>query len=193
MTTVDSSGGNVLDSGWHNQGNTVQRSNTVIFSQIRQPVKSSIVADALPSKNDVPAEEKHTHLLNTSLNELNPRPGSTTFATNAIPRSGAYEEKDSREGVVLRLAGNLVHVRLTDPSRTRNDEDAEFLVADVSTFDRDLLKPGATFYWTVGTWRSTIGAACLISQIRFRRLPNWSANYLEQATIRAEQLKSLFS
>ena len=121
--------------------------------------------------------------------------GLRTPATFTLPRTsfgGVYHALDSWEGIVLDLSGGEVRARLMDPQKKRNDEEVEFSIQEIPPIDRDLLKPGATFHWTIGHSDSVIGLRSRISQIRFQRLPGIQQVDLDRSRIRADKLEDLF-
>lgn len=96
------------------------------------------------------------------------------------------------EGVVLRVGedGSFL-ARLTDQTSSGDLEEAEFDSDDVPPADRDLLQPGAVFYWTIGYVDSAGGQRSRSSMLRFRRLPVWSAEELSAAIERAQSTAEL--
>lgn len=81
-----------------------------------------------------------------------------------------------RKSVLLQFVGVVVHVgaqnftaRLSDPRKQRPDSDAEIPIKAVKIEQKDLIKKGATFYWTVfiNAQKETVTA------LQFRRLPEF--------------------
>lgn len=72
-----------------------------------------------------------------------------------------------------------------DPGRR---EVVEFDIEDVSTYERDSVREGAYFYWSVGYLTQPSGQVSRTSLLRFRRLPEWPADALARARSRAEQV-----
>jgi hypothetical protein len=112
-------------------------------------------------------------------------------------RKSIYSEPQSRfevlqkwEGVVLEVLSDSFTARLSDLTRQGPDEDAEFALEEIDIGDRDLLRPGAVFYWNIGYSDSLTGRA-RVSIIRFRRLPIWRRDELEKAKRDAERLSNL--
>lgn len=79
---------------------------------------------------------------------------------------------------------------LTKPSNP--DEQAEFARTEVSEDDQELLTPGSTFYWVVGTECTLGGRKKNISTLQFRRLPRWTDNVLGRASERAAFTRNIF-
>jgi hypothetical protein len=63
----------------------------------------------------------------------------------------------------------------------------EFSFDEVSDADRPLVEPGAVFYWAIGYDKSPAGQITRVSEIRFRRSPEWNARKLEAVRSEAEQ------
>jgi hypothetical protein len=106
--------------------------------------------------------------------------------------AGHFIELSRWDGTVLEVTSTSFWARLSDPKQSRGEEEAEFAVDEIASFDRPLLCPGAAFYWSIGYWDSISGMRSRISQIRFRRLPAWSASELERVKMEAKALAKLF-
>lgn len=101
--------------------------------------------------------------------------------------------KQQWEGTVIELGEGefLARLRdLTDPAR--ESEEAAFDNDDVMVEDAGLLRPGATFYWSIG-YEDTAQGRRRQSVIRFRRLPAWSRTELKEVEDEAATLKALFT
>ena len=77
------------------------------------------------------------------------------------------------EGTVTEVDGDTFTARLTDLTAGKRvaEEEADFLIDDLTDDDRQLLVPGAIFRWAVGYQRSSGGSKKRVSHIVFRRLP----------------------
>jgi hypothetical protein len=95
------------------------------------------------------------------------------------------------EGAVDSIGPQTFTARLRD--RTNKDgyasEIAELPIADISGDDRELLRPGAIFYMTVGRATRASGRQDRVGRIMFRRLPAWTESTLRRAQQRAERLR----
>jgi hypothetical protein len=78
---------------------------------------------------------------------------------------------------------------MTDPSKA--EEEAIFPLEEVPDSDRAFVEPGAVFYWSIGYRTSSAGQKDRISQIRFRRLPTWTASERREARARASEFEEL--
>lgn len=78
---------------------------------------------------------------------------------------------------------------LTD--RLKAEEEATFPLDDVPPSDLPFLEPGAVFYWSIGYRTSSTGQKDRVSQIRFRRLPTWTASERRDAVKEAAEFEEL--
>jgi hypothetical protein len=78
---------------------------------------------------------------------------------------------------------------LTD--RCRAEEEAIFPLEEVPDSDRPFVEPGSVFYWSIGYRTSSTGQKDRISQIRFRRLPTWTASERRDAVKEAAEFEEL--
>lgn len=99
------------------------------------------------------------------------------------------------EGTVTDVDGDTFMARLTDLTAGKRvaEEEADFLVDDLTDDDRQLLVPGAIFRWVVGYQRASGGSKKRVSHVVFRRLPMLTekdaAEAREEGTRRAAALK----
>lgn len=96
------------------------------------------------------------------------------------------------EGTVIECTEETFFARLHDLSSDGPDEEVELLMGDVPDEDRPLVEPGAVFYWSIGHLIKPSGERPRISNLRFRRLPVWSASELKAAGERAEDVAEVF-
>ncbi len=94
----------------------------------------------------------------------------------------------SWEGCVLSVGSDSFVARLVDPKHIRPDEEAEFDLGELTEDDRSLLESGAIFYWSIGYYDNSSGQRMRASEIRFRRLPTWTREELEEAKEHAGRL-----
>jgi hypothetical protein len=78
---------------------------------------------------------------------------------------------------------------LTD--RAKGEEEATFPLEEVADSDRAFVEPGAVFYWSIGYRTSSSGQKDRVSQIRFRRVPTWTASERRRAEAKAAELEEL--
>ncbi|HEX8947795.1 MAG TPA: hypothetical protein VF790_02465, partial [Dissulfurispiraceae bacterium] len=106
--------------------------------------------------------------------------------------AGELEEKaialQKWEGVVTEIGKDVFNARLFDLTANNPEEIAEFSIDDVSEDDRELLKPGAIFYWSIGYLTTRTGQRMRMSFIKFRRLPAWTERDIKSAKKRAAEL-----
>jgi hypothetical protein len=102
--------------------------------------------------------------------------------------------KQSWEGTVISCENGGFTARVIDRTNPGNpDESVLFEFDEVSTDDRQLIHPGAVFYWTLGTERSPAGQIRNVNFVNFRRLPGWNESSFQEADKRAQRVLSLFS
>lgn len=114
--------------------------------------------------------------------------------TQPIAQGSVLKTLQVWEGTVTGLLDDENFIAtLRDLTKTSNpDEQAEFARVEVSEDDLELLTPGSTFYWIVGTESTPGGQKKKISTLQFRRLPRWTDNVLRRANERAALTRSLF-
>lgn len=93
------------------------------------------------------------------------------------------------EGVVLEVKEDYFIARLHDLTVRGNEEEVELPLEEVSEGDRDLVKPGAVFYWHIGYFDSRTGQRKRESVTRFRRLPAWRQEELESAKSEVDKIR----
>ncbi len=110
-------------------------------------------------------------------------------ATGAEQSSYALQEW---EGYVVEVGGETFTARLLDITAGSKVEGeiAEFALSEVPGHDEDLLRVGAVFRWIIGHLRTKGGTRWNVSQIVFRRLPQWKSRDIEDANRRAEALSA---
>ena len=89
---------------------------------------------------------------------------------------------------MLEVGESSFLARLIDATGENVDEEVSLAKEELSGFDLELLEPGAIFYWTIGYRQKVRGARERVSRIRFRRLPAWTPQQLDEARERAAQL-----
>ena len=85
------------------------------------------------------------------------------------------------EGTVLELTADSFVARLMDRANPGLEEEAELPLAEVRFEERELVRPGAMFRWTLGDQQETEGRRARVSTIRFQRLPSWTCREVEEA------------
>jgi len=93
------------------------------------------------------------------------------------------------EGLVSEIVEETFVARLTDiTNRDSPEEEADFLIEELSRGDLKLLRPGAVFRWIIGYEMKQNGTKRRVSQIVFRRLPQWTEKEIAEADQEAEKL-----
>jgi len=85
------------------------------------------------------------------------------------------------QGRVLSVGDDVFVARLTPLGRQGPVQEAEIRLDKVGD-DRELVEPGAVFYWTVTEHESVL---------RFQRLPPWAEDEIKVAKARARELWKL--
>jgi hypothetical protein len=96
------------------------------------------------------------------------------------------------EGQVLEVYSDSFTARLTDITAKGAKEDAEFPLSQVADDDRNLLQSGAIFYWSIGRKHDSTNRPSIVSELRMRRLPDWSDDEITKASLEAEDLANHF-
>jgi hypothetical protein len=97
------------------------------------------------------------------------------------------------EGTVTELSEKEFVAILSDKTDARNpDEQAVFDLSEISPEDHKLIRPGASFYWTIGNEITVAGQLKNVSMVQFRRLPPWTQHRLERGAESARRLRESF-
>ena len=114
-------------------------------------------------------------------------------------RKVRFHERRGKLTTLQRWEGNVVEVkeqafvaRLADRTTSREDEEGEVSLEEVSPADRNLVVPGAVFYWSIGYLDHRNGQRTRESLLRFRRLPAWNKRELDDARQRAREIGARF-
>lgn len=96
------------------------------------------------------------------------------------------------EGHVIEVGDKTFKARLIDiTAGERHDrEEVELPIDDLTDDDREILAPGRVFRWAIGYQRSRAGSKKRVSQIVFRRLPQWTERELAEAKEEGRQLSA---
>lgn len=111
----------------------------------------------------------------------------------ALKPSSALNPKQLFEGTVLFRTEGGFTARLRDLTNPMNpDEIAEFDLDEISPDDKQMVQPGAAFFWTLGTESSPAGQVTKVMRVSFRRLPAWNKASLRATTHFVEDVLSVF-
>ena len=92
------------------------------------------------------------------------------------------------QGIVLEVNSDHFKARLIDLLEEGPDEETDFPLTDVDDGDIGFLETGSIFYWSIFYQESPNGETERRSRIRFRRIPQWDREYLDDAEKDAEKL-----
>jgi hypothetical protein len=97
------------------------------------------------------------------------------------------------EGHVIEVGDKIFTARLIDitAGEHHDREEVELLIDDLTDDDREILAPGRVFRWAIGYQRSRAGSKKRVSQIVFRRLPQWTERELAEAVEEGRQLSAV--
>lgn len=101
-----------------------------------------------------------------------------------------FEKLQEWEGYVLSIGPEEFTARLVDLTRdkTSAEEEAEFLLEDLTKDDIALLAVGSIFRWIIGYQRYGGGPKQRVSQLVFRRIPAWTKRDFDHAKSAGEKL-----
>lgn len=91
------------------------------------------------------------------------------------------------EGMVLFRDETTFTARLYEGYQDFPVKRTEIEIQEVEDEQRELILPGAPFYWMIG-YRLRAGSRFRFSEISFRRLPTWTKKELEEAELAAIML-----
>ncbi len=94
------------------------------------------------------------------------------------------------EGTVIELDKNTIVAKLVDLTHNEHDEIAKLPMEDVQKDEQQLVKPGAVFFLNIGYMISKSGTKSRQTLLLFRDLPVWDQKELENATIRAREMRA---
>jgi hypothetical protein len=117
------------------------------------------------------------------------RPPISLRLGKGIPR---LETRQLWEGTVTQVLKQSFVAILKDKTQNKNpEEQVTFDYSEISDEDRELIKPGSSFYWTIGSERIS-GQLKNVSIVQFRRLPVWTRSALANAESRAQKVREVF-
>jgi hypothetical protein len=115
----------------------------------------------------------------------------TEFTFDSLPQI-SFDPLQEWEGRVVEVKGDRFFANLLDITAGKHFEEeiAEFPLDDVSDIDRPLLRSGAVFRWLIGYARRSSGTKYRVSNIVFRRLPQWTSIDIVRAETEATRILS---
>lgn len=97
------------------------------------------------------------------------------------------------EGTVVQSSEDTFVALLIDKTGAKPDEEeVEIELNELSADDKSLVKPGASFYWSIGYEDAPGVPRQRVSRIRFRRLPGWTRREVDRAELAGRRYESLF-
>jgi len=108
------------------------------------------------------------------------------------PPLSRFELLQQWEGEVRQVDSDEFTAVIRDLTNSRSPEEEVTLPKDeISSGDIGLVQPGAIFYWIIGYRVSPDGQKTRTSDLRFRRLPAWSAREIKRASERTLEFKRM--
>ena len=153
------------------------------FGNDSEKIRREILEKRRCSKEPLPTEP------------LNENYNATTFLDPVQGVTSKYRKASEViiqdwEGIVESIETETFTALLRD--LTANEaypgEMADLPIEDIAPDDRELLKPDAIFYLTVGRSTDTTGRQQRFSRMEFRRLPVWTSADFSRADERAQRL-----
>lgn len=141
---------------------------------------------------DTSVSENH-ELMSMRTNASNPRKTSNEWIIplnrKKVEGIDIFESLNKWEGFVTEVKEDYFCARIKDLTNDRSlEEYVEFSFSEVNEDDIKLINEGAIFYWTIGYHVSSSGQKTRSSLIRFRRLPAWSKNAIDQREKKVNQI-----
>ena len=163
------------------------------------PDQTATHADALLTKPDISSQRpgSENDLLTNATEHLQE---TLSFSVSPLVRltkkqtpNRLFKILQQWEGIVSEMTEDSVWAELVDLTNRGNAEEyVELPLAEFPEADRDILKPGSVFYWAIGREWSPGGQMRRISEIRVRRIPQWSRHDIETIREKAQNLMDRF-
>lgn len=157
-----------------------------------------IVGQSAPIAVDRPSPSSNRETGSTDAPQQVKTPDQRThMVKRGIFGKRAFHASHEWEGIVERVTKHDFSCRMV-PLRPKADpghvELTDFAFEDLSTEnDKDLVVPGAVFYWTLGRFQNSAGTVVKQSLLRFRRLPPLTSAQMKSADDEAEELLKMLS
>jgi hypothetical protein len=147
----------------------------------------------------LPTESRRIEALSTmTLPEL-AQPNVQTTRSLATPQVGNWSKEkllQHWECVVESIdsdAQTFTAILRSLRNREDSEKEAAIPIEEITDDDRELLRRGAIFYWSIGYETSVSGTRKRFSRIKFRRLPAWTKRDLARVEKEAAEFAALFT
>jgi hypothetical protein len=98
------------------------------------------------------------------------------------------------EGTVVKVDKDEFTAILRDKTEESNpDEEVVLSTEELALEDRELLRPGAVFYWSIRYEQESGLPRRRVSRIRFRRVPGWTASDIRRAESVVDRVKAIWA
>jgi hypothetical protein len=174
--------------------------NKPIFDFVSQPAIGAKQASSSPNATSLEASSLASSQAASLTERLELEPPIPTSAVLPPPitwvlpsRAPRLKTRQVWEGTVTEVHDGEFVAVLRDKTEPRNPAEVAtftFDNAEISAEDQNLIFPGSSFYWTIGTQQTPARQVINFSMIQFRRLPAWSQTRLSRAMERARQRRA---
>lgn len=97
-----------------------------------------------------------------------------------------FESIQKWKGFVTNIKDESFEARLSDLTNGGADEIAEFSIFDISENDRESLKIGKIFYWSIGR-KEYLGQIEKTSRIRFQKVIKWDIDLVNKVKSKVDE------
>ena len=157
-----------------------------VLEEIQTGTLAELISEPLSADQDAIHEIAKNHLKDGV-------PTITRANTVTSPKPRA-QVRTRMEGVVQRADGESFWAILRDlDDPNRPEELAEFDRQSLMQSDEKLVAEGAVFYFSVGYRTNEKGTRSAFSEVRFRRLPEWTQRDLDSLEKISDDVEDLFS
>lgn len=137
--------------------------------------------------------------VNSSTDTIGTPVQAKTSQLHLLPRKTISFQRNFKllqqwEGMVEKISGDTVVAIIVDKKNADNpNEEVEIYLSEIDKEDMPFVRPGASFYWSVG-YEDGIGVPRQrVSRIRFKRMAGITTRDISRAEKNATKLKSLFA
>jgi hypothetical protein len=177
--------GQVLEPGAKLQTSSIEINSDIVSRDIQNFAIQVEVNSALASNDFALPSLPKQELADNSVKKTLPKNLLLRKVANLVyasKRSKSYSLKTQTwQGYVVEIKESTFIAKLDDLTKAGGTyEMAEFELDEVSPGDTNLLKPGAIFYWSVGS-SITNGQIKKESMLRFKRVAKWTEDDYDSA------------
>lgn len=161
--------------------------NQFLLEQYKEKMPDEVIQSYLEEDNEEQLSKSDYSISdNTPLIEQKKAP---VFFLESKPLGERAISLQKWRGIVTDVSEKYFRAKLINLTDIGYDEESEIFFSEITDEDVELIKPGAVFYWSIGYNHSSTGQRRKFSDIRFRRLPNWSNKEIELARNKAKAIR----